>query len=462
MPQTGTAAPTEYDTTEVDRSTRWPVTVLYMSALFWLLVGTVFALIASIKMHMPDFLGDYAFLTFGRIRSAHLNAVIYGWSSLGTIATLAWLVARLARVPLRGGIALLATAALWNLGVLLGVVQIMAGNMRGSEWLEIPTPIPVLFLAAFVPVIWVSLKTFAQRKIQSTYVSQWYLFGATFWFPAIYVVAYLPVYQGVPQAAMNWWFAHNVLGIWFTPIGLASAYYFIPKIVGRPIYSYYLSLLGFWALALFYNWNGSHHLVGGPVPTWLMTASITASVMMVIPVAAVAINHHMTMKGHFSLLKTSPTLRFIVFGAMSYTGVSLQGSMQALRNVAQITHFTHHTVAHSHMGMYAFFTMTLFGAMYYILPRILRVEWPSAPAIRWHFWLTALGIGIYVVGLTIGGFFQGLALNDPARSFQSITDEMIPYLELRSVAGVLIAIGHVVFAISCVRLLKRAREGLFS
>ena len=143
---------------------------------------------------------------------------------------------------------------------------------------------------------------------------------------------------------------------------------------------------------------------------------------------------------------------------MSYTGVSFQGSAQALRNVAEITHFTQHTVAHSHMGMYAFFTMTLFGTMYYVLPRVLSVEWVSASAIRWHFWLTALGISLYVVPMTVGGFLQGLALDDPKKSFQEVTDLTMPYLELRSVAGVMITIGHFVFAVSCFRLLQRARN----
>ena len=442
----------------IDHSTRWPVLAFFLSAIFWLLIGTLFGLMASMKMHWPDLMGHSAFLTFGRVRTAHLGAVIYGWSSMISIATLLWLTARLSRTELQGRKALIASAALWNLGVLSGIISVLSGNMRGMEWLEFPMPAPFLFLIAFIPVIYSSLKTFSLRAIRHTYVSQWYVFGATLWFPPLYLTTQIPVFSGIPQAAMNWWFAHNVLGIWFTPIGLAAVYYFIPKILGRPIHSYYLSLLGFWALALFYNWNGSHHLVGGPIPAWLMTASITASVMMAIPVIAVAINHHMTMKAHFSHLRTSPTLRFVVFGAMSYTAVSLQGSTQALRSVARITHFTQHTIGHSHLGMYAFATMVGFGSIYYIFPRITRVPWTSASLIRWHFWLTAVGISIYVLALTIGGVRQGFALDDPKIPFNDILRLLIPYLKARTVGGTFMAAGHVVFAVSVYRLLKSLKE----
>src|SRR5262249_5230185 len=198
-----------------------------------------------------------------------------------------------------------------------------------------------------------------------------YLFGAVFWFPWLYTVAnllllYEPV-RGVVQASVNWWYGHNVLGLWFTPIGLAAAYYLIPKVIGRPIYSYYLSIIGFWALALFYSWAGAHHLIGGPLPAWLITVSVVGSVMMFIPVGVVALNHHMTMVGHFDALRYSPTLRFVVLGAMSYTAVSVQGSFEALRTMNEVVHFTHYTIAHAHLGLYAFFTMIMFGSMYYIV-----------------------------------------------------------------------------------------------
>jgi cytochrome c oxidase cbb3-type subunit 1 len=177
--------------------------------------------------------------------------------------------------------------------------------------------------------------------------------------------------------------------------------------------------------------------------------------MMFIPVITTAINHHMTVRGNFQALKWSPTLRFTVFGAMCYTLASVQGSFMAIPSLNVVTHFTHYTVGHAHLGLYAFFTMIMFGAMYYILPRVVGWEWPSARLIRWHFWLVAIGIGMMVVVLTLGGLLQGLALLDPEITFMASLDYTKPWLFLRSVSGVLLTAGHIVFAVSFTLLLLK-------
>jgi cytochrome c oxidase cbb3-type subunit 1 len=244
---------------------------------------------------------------------------------------------------------------------------------------------------------------------------------------------------------LNWWYAHNVLGLWMTPLGLAAAYYMIPKIVGAPIYSYGLSLIGFWALALFYSQVGLHHLIGGPVPTWAVTLSIVHSVMMVIPVLSVAVNHHMTVARHWRLLMYSPTLRFVTVGAMLYTAASVQGSLEALRSVNAVTHFTHYTVAHAHLGAYGFFAFVMFGSVYFIMPRVTGREWPYPRAIAAHFWLVFAGFVVYFWPLTIGGWLQGLAMLDPERPFMESVLITQPYLVARSVGGSLMTLGHFVF-----------------
>jgi cytochrome c oxidase cbb3-type subunit 1 len=448
---------------EIDESCR-PVVLFYASSgVLWLLVGSALALLASIKLHTPGFLDDWDWLTFGRVRPAHLNTMIYGWASLTGIGILLWLEARLCRVTLPLGPLLFATGLIWNAGVLLGTIDILAGNGTSVEWLEFRPQWALLFALCFVPVILASVWMLGTRQAGHIYVSQWYLFGAVLWFPFLYVFGNLTIHlgyvRGVVQASANWWFAHNVLGLWLTPIGLASAYYLIPKVIGRPIYSYHLSILGFWTLALFYNWAGSHHLVGGPVPAWLVTVGIVGSLMMFIPVITVALNHHMTMVGNFRFLRTSPTLRFTVFGAMSYTVVSVQGSLQAVRSINEVSHFTHYTVAHAHLGVYAFYTMIAFGALYYILPRITGTEWSSARLIRVHFWCTAVGMVLYWVGLSIGGWEQGRQMNDASIPFLDIVAMTIPYLWSRSVAGILLTIGHVAFAILLWRMLNGRGSG---
>ncbi|MFH1499328.1 MAG: cbb3-type cytochrome c oxidase subunit I [Verrucomicrobiota bacterium] len=446
---------------EIDASTKAPAIFLLGSAVLWLLLGTVFALIASFKLHSPGFLGDHEWLTYGRVRTAHLNAVIYGWSVNASFAVAFWLMARLARGVLRHVGLLFVATVFWNLGVTIGIVGILRGDMIGIEWLEFPAyATPLLFVAYALVGAW-AIITFRFGKSRHIYVSQWYILAALFWFPWLYSVAQIMMIfapaRGTVQALVNWWFAHNVLGLWFTPIGLAAVYYFLPKVLGKPIHSYYLSVLGFWSLAIFYNWAGVHHLIGGPVPVWVQSAGIAASFMMVVPVVVVAINHHMTMLGSFGALKTSPTLRFIVFGAVSYTLASLQGSSMALRSWSEVTHFTHYTVGHSHLGMYAFFTMVMFGAIYYILPRILLKEWPSAPLISVHFWTTAIGVILYVVAISVGGVKQGLEMNNPDIAFIETVKNTIRYLELRSYAGVLMTVGHVAFAVNFTWMLVKRR-----
>lgn len=443
----------------IDASTRLPVLIFFGSAIFWLVIGSILGTLSAFKMSYPTFLDSEAWLTFGRMRPAHLNAVTYGWASAGGIGVGIWLMARLCGTVLRNQSLLISAGLIWNIGVLVGVLSILGGGSRSIEWLEFPGHVtPILFIAYALIGVWVIIM-FRFRRPGHVYVSQWYLLAAFLWFPWLYATANIlliwqPI-QGSAMGAVNWWFAHNVLGLWFTPIGLAAAYYMIPKVIGRPIHSYYLSILGFWSLALFYSWNGMHHLIGGPFPAWMVSASVVASVMMFIPVLTVAINHHMTMRGNFEVLKWSPTLRFTVFGAMTYTLVSAQGSLMAIPTLNNMTHFTDYTIGHAHLGLYGFFTMILFGSMYYIVPRLVGWEWPSANMIRWHFWLAAIGITLMVGSLTVGGVIQGFALNDIEVAFMTSVEMAAPFRWVRAISGILLTAAHFVFAILFVQMLLR-------
>lgn len=253
-----------------------------------------------------------------------------------------------------------------------------------------------------------------------------------------------------------------MLGLFYTPMALATVYYFLPKIIGQPVQSYNLSLLGFWTLAFFYGQVGGHHLIGGPVPAWLITLSIAQSVMMIVPVLSFTENQHCTMSGHFAMLIYSPALRFIVRGDMMYTLSSLQGSIEALRSVNTITHFIHFTVAHAHLGLYGFFTMVMFGAIHFVMPRVMAWEWPYPGLIAAHFWLVVLGFAIYFIGLTIGGWLQWLAMLDAARPFMDSVTVTIPYLKARTLGGAMMTLGHLVFAAHFLAMVVRhgsARTG---
>jgi cytochrome c oxidase cbb3-type subunit I len=434
----------------IDASTRLPVLVFYASALAWLLLATFFGILTSFKMHSPDFLSGTSFLTWGRIRPAHLNALIYGWGSMAGMGTAIWLMARLCRTTLRHPLLLISGAAFWNLGVLMGIGAILAGDTTGYEWLEFPGYSAVILFIAYLLIMTWALIMFRYRRRGHVYITQWYLLGAFLWFPWLYAAAQvmlfiLPV-QGVMQAAVNWWFANNLLFLWFGSIGLGTVYYMIPKVIGRPVHSYYLATIGFWTFALFSSWTGMQRLIDGPFPAWMITASIAAMILTLIPVATVGLNHHMTMRDHFPLMRYSPTLRFTVFGAIAYTAFSVVGVIISLRSMASIVHFTEVSMGYTYMGLYAFFTMVIFGSMYYIVPRLVGREWRYATLIKLHFWACAYGIGLMVLLLLVGGFVQGVSLNDPTLPFSESTETILPYLRGRTLSWILLTVSHFVFA----------------
>ncbi len=441
---------------EADKSSAFVAFMFLACSVVWLVAASVAGLVSSIKLHEPDFLVQEAWMTFGRMRTLHLNAVAYGWAPMAAFGVAMWMLPRLLKTPLMGARFAILGGLLWNAGLIAGLGSIAVGISDGMEWLEMPWQVDILLVIGGALLAFPLVFTLQNRKADHLYVSVWYMGAALFWFPILFLVGNLPaVHVGVEQATMNWWFGHNVLGLFYTPMALGSVYYFLPKIIGRPISSYNLSLIGFWGLAFFYGQVGGHHLVGGPVPGWMVTLSIVQSMMMIIPVMAFTINQHYTMKGHFRTLIHSPTLRFIVLGGMMYTVSSIQGSFQALRSINTVAHFTHFTVAHAHIGLYGFFTIVMFGAIYYIMPRVMSWEWPYPKLISLHFWLVVLGFGIYAIGLSIGGWIQGMYMLDAAKSFMDSVNVTIPYLQSRSVGGALMTLGHLVFAFHFVAMALR-------
>jgi len=434
----------------IDASTRLPVLVFYTSAVAWLLLATLLGVVTSLQMHAPDLLSGPAFLTWGRLRPAHFDALIYGWASMAGMGTATWLMARLCRTTLRHPLLLIGGAAFWNLGVLMGIVGILIGQATGYEWLEFPGYSAVtLFVAYFLMMTW-ALIMFRYRRRGHVYITQWYLLGAFLWFPWLYAATQIMLFvlpvQGVMLAAVNAWFINNLLFLWFGSIGLGTVYYLIPKVIGRPVHSYYLAAIGFWTFAFFSSWTGMQRLVDGPFPAWMITAGIAAMILSIIPVATVGLNHHMTMRDHFPLMRYSPTLRFTVFGAIAYTGFMIVGVIISLRSMARIVQFTEATTGFNYMGLYAFYSMVIFGSMYYIVPRLVGREWRYASLIKLHFWSAAYGIGLMVLLLLVGGFVQGLSLNDPTLPFDETTQSILPYLRGRTLAWILLTVSHLIFA----------------
>ena len=281
----------------------------------------------------------------------------------------------------------------WNLGVAVGVGGILAGGSTGFENLEMPPyAARLVFLGYLMIVVWGAL-TFHQRRERQLYVSQWFLFAALFWFPWIYSTADLLLFtfrvRGMAQAVIAWWYSDNLLVVWLGLVGLAAVFYFVPKLTGRELHSRYLALLTFWMLILFGSWGGIP--ASAPVPAWMPVSSAVATGLGVIGIMAVALNVHGTLGGQCSKLMAHPSLRFIGFGVVAFIVAGLMSAAGALSEVSHVTQFTWFTVARGLLNSYGFFAMVMFGAVYYIVPQLMGLEFPSARLVRAHFWIAAAG-----------------------------------------------------------------------
>ena len=428
---------------------------LFSSALIWLVIGIVLGLISSIKLHGPGFLSQLSWLTYGRVYPASQNAVVYGFGAQALLGIALWLIARLGRVSLQGPGMIVVGGVFWNFAIAMGLVGILTGNSTGYEWLEMPRSASSLLFFSYALIgVW-ALITFHMRWERKLYVSQWYLLAALLWFPWIYSTAQLllvvsPV-RGVMQAIVNGWFVHNLFEVWFSFLGLAAIFYFIPKIIGQPLHSRYLALFAFWMLAFFGSWGGVY--ADAPVPKWVSSLSIATRVMMLIPMLAIGLNIQRTLFAQCAILKTNIVLRFVWVGAICYLLATLLGIVGALRSVSEVTLFTLYTNAITNLQLYGFLGMVVAGGIYYIVPRLTACDWPSAGMIRFHFFTATLGVTLLVLPQLVGGVLQGIKLNDPQVPFLSVVKSTIPFLGMSTLGELLLLAGNLALLVNLLKIL---------
>lgn len=444
---------------QIDASTRGPVLTFFFTGLAWLLVATVFNFIASIKLSSPGFLADYAFLTYGRIVPAYNLSFSFGWASLAGMGVALWLMARLCRVPIRYPGFLVFGALFWNFGLLLAVVGVLIGRNTGLEQMEIPRPAAwMMFIGYLFIGLWGAV-LYRMRRTSTVFISVWYLLGAFFWFPWLFFTANLlqglPQLQGVMQNVVAAWFGANLINYWFTAIGLATAYYLIPKVINKPIHGYNLASVGFWSWAIFSGLTAMTRLSGGPVPAWLVTLSIASSIMLIIPIITIGMNFLKTMHGNYHMVYHSPTIRFTFFGAVCFLIAASVGLLTSLRSVDRVLHFTLFHGAYNELVLYTFFSMVMFGAIYYITPRLVGCEWLSTSLIKLHFLGAAYGGGMAVVMLFFAGIAAGVGLADPTATFTQVIQYGQLYLPGRTIALTLVTLGHTAFGLHFLLMLLR-------
>ncbi len=439
---------------EIDASAKWPVLIFFGSALLWLMLGGALQLIAAIQLHTPAFLGQYPWFTYGRVAPAAQNALVYGWGMNAAFAFGLWLMARLSATTLRHGGWLFIAAKFWNLGVTLGVLGILGGYSTSFELLEMPRFVTLILLAAYALIGAWSVTTFSIRNTENVFASQWYLFGAAFWFPWLYAIAQVMLFKapvrGVLQPVVNAWYVHGLYGLWFIPVALAAAYYFLPKILGKPIANYYLAPLAFWWLVGTTAFAGGSRLIGAPVPVWIPTLGAVANFLLVVPVVIIALNLFGTLSGRYRALSGSVTLRFIFVSMLGFVLASVLNFSLSMRGFTQIAQFTLLTGLRDWLIFYACFSTAMFGAAYFILPRLTEREWRSPALVKAHFGATVLGVLLLTAGLGYGGWQQGQMLNDAAVSFGDITKVLTFWFTLHSVGLMLLLVGHLAFLINFV------------
>lgn len=432
----------------IDRSTRYPVMFFFTSAAAWLLVATLLGLISSLKLRLPGLWDDFSVLGYGRLFPAHLNALVYGWGMQAGVGVMLWLMARLTRSQLGNKVGILVAGHIWNAGVTFAVLTVWFGYGNSLPLLDFPKWVwPFLSISYLLIVVGI-IPMFRKRRESLVYVSEMYLIGAALWFPWIFITANIIIGKGtapVMASGAGAWYFTNLIYFWMAPIALAVAYYIVPKIAGRPIYSYPLAQASFWLLAFLAGWTGFSRFMGGPFPAWMPAVSGAATIFILLAILATVFNLMATLKGCSKLWEFSPSLRFTVFGMLMLAVYAVLAALSSTYSFGRDLQFSHFLVGLDTLAIYGFFSMTVFGAIYFIVPRITGAEWPSGKRIRTHFWYSTYGIITLVVSMLIGGIAQGGNLAQWDQVFSTSFVNSSAYVVGRALAWAMISFSNISF-----------------
>jgi cytochrome c oxidase cbb3-type subunit 1 len=429
----------------------------------WGIVGMLVGVILAAQLIWPDLTFGIEWLSYGRLRPLHTNAVIFAFGGSGMFAVSYYIVQRTCQVRLWAEKLATFTFWGWMAVIVLAAITLPLGYTSSKEYAELEWPIDILIAVVWVSYALVFFGTIVKRKTKHIYVSNWF-FGAYILVIAILHIvnsAELPVtltksysaYAGVQDAMIQWWYGHNAVGFFLTTAFLGMMYYFIPKQAGRPIYSYRLSIVHFWSLNFIYMWAGPHHLQYTALPDWAQSLGMVFSLMLLAPSWGGMMNGIMTLSGAWHKLRTDPILKFMVT-ALSFYGMStFEGPMMAIKTVNALSHYTEWTIGHVHSGALGWVAMITIGSMYYLIPRLYgREAMFSTKLIEWHFWMSTIGVVLYIAALWIAGVTQGLmwrasnADGTLTYSFAQVVNTMYPFYGIRLMGGAMFFSGMLMMA----------------
>lgn len=429
----------------------------------WGIVGMLVGVIIAAQLVWPALNFDLPWLTYSRLRPLHTNAVIFAFGGSALFATSYYVVQRTCQARLFSDKLAAFTFWGWTLVILLAAITLPLGLTSGKEYAELEWPIDILIAVVWVSYAVVFFGTIMKRKVQHIYVANWF-FGAFILTVAVLHIVNsmaLPVsltksysfYPGAIDAMVQWWYGHNAVGFFLTAGFLGIMYYFIPKQVGKPIYSYRLSVVHFWALISTYMWAGPHHLQYTALPDWAQSLGMVFSLILLAPSWGGMINGMMTLSGAWHKLRTDPILKFLIVSLSFYGMSTFEGPMMAIKTVNALSHYTDWTIGHVHSGALGWVALVTIGAVYFLIPKVFdRKQMYSIKLIDTHFWIATIGIVLYISSMWIAGVMQGLmwrAVNADGTltySFVESLEATYPYYTVRFLGGLLFLIGMFVMA----------------
>ena len=428
----------------------------------WGIVGMAVGVLIAAQLAWPALNFDIPWLTFSRLRPLHTNAVIFAFGGCALFSTSYYIVQRTCHVRLIDDNLAAFTFWAWQAVIVAAAITLPLGYTTSKEYAELEWPIDLLITVIWVIYAYVFFGTIAKRKVKHIYVANWF-FGAyiitiailhvfnSLEMPVSFLKSY-SIYAGVQDAMVQWWYGHNAVGFFLTAAFLGMMYYFVPKQAERPIYSYRLSVVHFWALIFVYIWAGPHHLHYTALPDWTQSLGMVMSLILLAPSWGGMINGIMTLSGAWEKLRTDPVLRFLIVSLSFYGMSTFEGPMMSIKTVNALSHYTDWTIGHVHSGALGWVAFITIGSMYYLIPRLYGRKIYSTNLIEAHFWIATIGIVLYITAMWVSGIMQGLmwrAVNTDGTliySFVESVHAMHPFYIIRTLGGACFFLGMLIMA----------------
>ncbi|MDH3209606.1 MAG: cytochrome-c oxidase, cbb3-type subunit I [Burkholderiaceae bacterium] len=451
------------------------VRLFALAAVLWGTVGMTVGVLIAAQLAWPDITYGIPWLSYGRLRPLHTNAVIFAFGGCALFATSFHVVQRTCQVRLFADKLADFVFWGWQAVIVAAAISLPMGYTQGKEYAELEWPIDILITLVWVAYAIVFFGTVGTRRVRHIYVANWFFGAYILTIALLHVVnsAMLPVsfmksysaYAGVQDAMIQWWYAHNAVGFFLTAGFLGMMYYYIPKQAERPVYSYRLSIVHFWALIFTYMWAGPHHLHYTALPDWVQSVGMVFSLVLLAPSWGGMINGIMTLSGAWHKLRDDPILKFLIVSLSFYGMSTFEGPMMSIKTVNALSHYTDWTVGHVHSGALGWVGFITMGSLYYLIPRMVgRVQMHSVRAIELHFWIATLGVVLYIAAMWIAGVMQGLmwrAVNPDGTLVYSFVESVrasYPFYVVRLLGGLLYLFGMLLMVWNVVMTVRPPRQ----